>query len=84
VTIYIAIIFDTSGPSLRVGPFDLDVELFETLEDLEKRAPIAFKLYEYTDGKLTVLERKPVYKTVMKEVQEVDSYTIESAAVAHG
>jgi hypothetical protein len=55
--------------------------VFESLKDLEAAAHNAVKIYEYTDGKLTVLERKPVYKTVIKEVQEVDSYTIETSAV---
>jgi hypothetical protein len=71
----------TKSESPGLIQFTPEVAVFESLKDMEAAAHNAVRIYEYTDGKLTVLERKPVYKTVMKEVQEVDSYIIETSAV---
>jgi hypothetical protein len=79
MTIYIAEMFKQSMTSMKA--YETEIAVFESLKDLEAAAHNAVKIYEYTDGNLTVLERKPVYKTVIKEVQEVDSYTIETSAV---
>jgi hypothetical protein len=80
VTIYI-IMTSTKTESPGLIQFTPEISVFESMKDLEVAAHNATRIYEYTDGKLTVLERKPVYKTVMKEVQEVDSYIIETSAV---
>ena len=80
MTIYIALMF--KGSLMSSSRIDYpEVEVFESMKDLEAVAHRAVRIYEYTDGKLSVLERKPVYKTVMKEVQEVESYTIDKRAI---
>jgi hypothetical protein len=79
MTLYIMTYFNkTDPPGLLRQP--CEVAVFETLKDLESTEHDAARIYEYADGKLTELERKPVYKKVMREVEEIDSFNIVAKA----
>jgi len=61
---------------------DLEITILENLEDLEKLGHTAFRMYEYDKGSLTELYRKPVFRKVMREIEEIDGFTISAKAVS--
>jgi hypothetical protein len=80
MTVYILLTYGEQQKMIYPIP-DISIEVYESLKDVEAESHRAVKIYEYTDGKLTLMERTPVYKTVLKEVQEIESFSVSAASV---
>jgi hypothetical protein len=75
MTVYILLTYGDQTKMIYPIP-DITIEIYESLKDVESESHRAVKIYEYTDGKLSLMERTPVYRTVMKEVQEIESFSL--------